>query len=78
MHNRKDTYEIIPSKHWVNLETGRTASIHGAVPYYTEREKFQWHIVQRGYTVRNVKTGTVGIGKMPWKTEAEAIEWVNS
>jgi hypothetical protein len=75
--SRKNTYEIIPSKHWVNQETGQTASLYGSVPYLTEREKFQWAIVQRGYTVRNIKTGVVGIGRLPWKTEAEAIEWIN-
>ena len=75
--NRKEIYEVIPSKHWVNLETGHTASLYGAVPYYTVRDKFNWHVVQRGYTVRNVETGAVGIGRMPWKTEEEALEWVN-
>ena len=75
--NRKQLFEIIPSKRWVNNETGQTASIYGSVPYVTIRDKFNWSIEVRGYTVQNLKTGTVGIGHMPWKTEAEAEEWLN-
>lgn len=74
--NRNQSFEIIPSKRWVNHETGQTASIYGSVPYVTIRDKFNWSIEVRGYTVRNTKTGVVGIGRAPWKTEAEAEEWL--
>ena len=76
--NRKTTFEIIESKQWVNHMTGQTASIYGAVPYVNDNEKQHWAITVRGYTVRNVKTGTVGIGRAPWKTEQEAIDWLNA
>jgi hypothetical protein len=76
--NRVDTFEVIPSKQWINSETGQTASIYGAVPYLSESEKAQWSVAVRGYTVRNLKTGAVGIGRMPWKTEEEALAWIKS
>lgn len=74
--NRNQSFEIIPSKRWVNHETGQTASIYGSVPYVTIRDKFNWSIETLGYTVRNIKTGVVGIGRAPWKTEVEAEEWL--
>lgn len=75
--NRKQSFEIIESKHWVNHETKQTASLYGSVPYVSDRDKFNWSIEVLGYTVRNIKNGTVGIGKIPWKTEAEAEAWLN-
>lgn len=76
--NRAEIFEVVPSKRWVNHQTGQTASIYGSVPYVTIRDKFNWSIEVRGYTVRNTQTGTVGIGRMPWKTEEEALSWINS
>jgi len=76
--NRSIIFEVIPSKHWINSETGQTASIYGAVPYLSENEKQKWSVALRGYTVRNLKTGAVGIGRTPWKTEEEALDWIKS
>lgn len=52
--------EIIPRKEWVNQVTGQKASVYGAVPYTSDRERDQWKVVETGYTVRNLNTGTVG------------------
>lgn len=65
--------EIIESKHWVNVETGRTASIYGAVPYTNDQDKLNWRIESRGYTWR-LNNGTIGLGRSPAKTLSEALE----
>ena len=65
--------EVIESKHWVNNSTGATASIYGAVPWTTEKEKAQWKIETRGYTWR-LSNGTIGLGRVPAKTMNEALE----
>lgn len=69
-------YEVIESRRWEG-PNGRQASIYGAVPYTSPAEKPQWKIVTVGYTVRNQRTGTVGVGKPPWKTQAEAQAWAD-
>jgi hypothetical protein len=63
--------DIIESKHWLNTETGQTASIYGAVPWIGEQGP--WQIVVRGYTWR-LDNGTVGLGRQPAKTKTEALE----
>lgn len=68
-------YEVIESKVW-RRDDGAVASIYGAVPYLNEAEKARWSIVSRGYTVRNTSTGTVGVGRVPWKTREEAEAWI--
>lgn len=68
--------EIIESKYWKNKITGQTASIYGAVPYTNEQEKDQWEKIVRGYTWR-LDNGTVGLGRVPAKTYAEALEVMN-
>ena len=68
-------YEIIESKHWKHT-SGRTASIYGAVPYYNDHDAKEWEIVSCGFTVRNLKTGTVGIGRPPFKTIEEAQAFI--
>jgi hypothetical protein len=70
-------YEVIESKSWKH-DDGRSASLYGAVPWTTEREKSQWKIVPRGYTVRDTTSGTVGIGRVPWATRAEAQAWADA
>lgn len=70
-------YEVIESKRWVNTVTGRTASLYGAVPWTTEAEKDQWTVQSAGWTVRDNKNGTVGIGRLPWPTKEEAQTWAN-
>ena len=67
-------YEAIPHKLWVHT-SGRTASIYGAYPWVSNAGKQEWHIEQRGWTVRNNRTNTTGFGHPPFKTldEAEAF-----
>jgi len=70
-------YEVIESKTW-KRDDGATASIYGAVPWTSSSEEKRWKIVPRGYTVRDNVSGTVGIGKQPWATRAEAQAWVDA
>lgn len=65
-------YEAIESKVWKNARTGATASIYGAVPYDTNAEAEGWAIVPVGFTIRDNVRGTVGIGRKPFDTMAEA------
>jgi hypothetical protein len=67
-------YEIIESKKWVNTATGATASIYGAAPYTNDKDRVFWSIEVVGYTIRNNDTGTVGLGRLPFKTMYEAVE----
>ncbi len=67
-------YEIVESKKWVNNKTGETASIYGSVPYTNDTDKLNWSIEVTGYTIRNNDTGTVGLGRKPFKTMYEAVE----
>ena len=69
-------YEVIESKAW-KRDDGRTASLYGAVPWTSPSEEKRWKVVTRGYTVRDNVQGTVGIGRQPWATRAEAQEWVD-
>ena len=69
-------YEVIESKAW-KRDDGRTASIYGALPWVTPSEEKRWKKVTRGYTVRDNVQGTVGIGKQPWPTRAEAQAWAD-
>jgi hypothetical protein len=78
MSNATPRYEVIPSRAWKNTTTGATASLYGAVPWTVESDKANWSIVDRGYTVRNRSTGTVGIGRQPWTTQAEAQVWADA
>ena len=68
----KRIIDVIESKHWRNTKTGQTASIYGAVPYCSAREKENWIIEKRGYTWKNAN-GTIGIGRQPAKTYKEAV-----
>ena len=65
--------EVIESKHWINLKTGRTASIYGSVPYVNETDKANWVIETVGFTWR-CDNGTIGLGRVPAKTRVEAEE----
>lgn len=67
-------YEIIESKRWINTITGQTASVYGSVPYTNDKENANWAIEVVGYTIRNNDTGTVGLGRKPFKTMYEAVE----
>jgi hypothetical protein len=69
-------YEVIESKVW-KRDDGATASIYGAVPWTASSEEKRWKMVTRGYTVRDNVSGTVGVGRQPWKTREEAQAWID-
>lgn len=62
--------KVIPSRRWQHV-SGRTASVYGAVPYVSDADKADWEIVTVGYSIQN-DDGTVGQGRPPYATEAEA------
>jgi hypothetical protein len=72
-------FEVIESEVW-RSNTGRTASIYGALPWISEAQRISegWEMVTTGYTVRDTVANTVGIGREPWKTRAEAQAWVDA
>lgn len=57
--------------------TGRSASIYGALPWRNEVEKADWTMVTEGYTIEH-PDGTIGIGRKPFATAAEAQAWVDA
>lgn len=63
--------EIIPARRWRNTKTKATASVYGAVPWFTEAAKADWEIESTGFTIK-WPDGTVGLGRPPFATEAEA------
>ncbi len=66
-------WQITESKRWVHSPSGRTASVYGAVPYYTEEEKYHWNIETTGYSFYNVRENTIhNFGKTWTKAAAEA------
>jgi hypothetical protein len=67
------TYEATPSRIW-RRDDGRTASPYGACPWTSKAEAARWKIEQVGWTVRDNSTGTIGLGRAPFKTEDEARE----
>ena len=69
-------YEIIESKRWKHVN-GSTASIYGACPWMSESDRKNWSLEIAGYTLRNVKTGVVGIGRKPFATYAEALAFIS-
>jgi hypothetical protein len=66
-------YEVTPSRLW-RRDDGRTASPYGACPWASKAEAARWKIEQAGWTVRDNQTGTIGLGRVPFKTESEAQE----
>lgn len=71
-------YDIIRSKKWVNIITNQTASIYGGVPYITDNDKKNWIIKECGWTLYNNKLNTVGIGRKPFTTYFEALNYLNN
>lgn len=69
-------YEVIESKVWVG-PNGITASPYGSCPWTSEADKPNWQLKTVGWTVRNLITGTVGIGKLPFDSKKEAQDWVD-
>lgn len=72
MANRN--YEVVPYRYW-KRDDGKTASLHGAVPYVSETEKVRWTIVEDGFTLYNPNSNTYGIGRQPFKTRQEAEDF---
>jgi len=70
-------YQVIESRMW-KRDDGRTASIYGACPWTSSPEKSRWTMVIVGWTVRDTRLGTIGIGRLPWSTESEARAWADS
>ena len=68
------TWTAIESKHYRH-PSGKTASLYGAHPHHGAGNG-GWEIVTAGWSVAN-KDGTVGCGRIPWKTEAEAEAFCN-
>jgi len=71
-------YEVVKSRYWLNSVTMATASCYGSAPYMSESDKANWSIVERGYTVRDNVTGTVGLGRQPFATEREVLDFIAS
>lgn len=63
--------KVIPARRWRNSVTGASASIYGAAPYASEAAKADWAIETSGYVIQ-WDDGTVGNGRPPYATEAEA------
>lgn len=71
--------EVIESRRWKHKGTGAVASLYGAVPW-TGRpgdRKEDWQLENVGWTIR-WDNGTIGIGRVPFKTEGEAQEWLDA
>lgn len=64
-------YEVIPARRWQHPD-GRTASLYGATP----GDGFVLTMV--GWTVQDLRTGTVGIGRKPWESFEDACKWVDA
>lgn len=64
-------YSVVEAVSW-QRDDGRTASIYGACPWMSERERPRWKTVSQGWTVQDARNGTVGCGRVPWKTREEA------
>lgn len=65
---RRSVGTVIPARHWRHSKTGATASVYGAHPGAGDP---CWTIETVGYTIRWAD-GTVGCGRPPFATEAEA------
>ena len=63
--------EVIESKVWHHIPTGRRASIYGALPYTQAGDKGNWIIISNGFTLR-MDNGTIGYGQPPFRTKEEA------
>jgi hypothetical protein len=68
--------KVIEARVWKH-SSGRTASVHGAVPWTTEAEKLEWSMQTVGYTIQH-PDGTVGLGRKPFATKTEAEAWVTA
>lgn len=65
------SYEVVIHSVWVHT-SGRTASMHGALPWGMGGVKEDWALEARGFTVFNPLTGQYGTGRPPFETRGEA------
>lgn len=65
--------KVIPALRYRHTPTGNTASIHGAMPWYGHGEQHEWVLEKVGWTWQ-LSDGTIGLGRAPAKTKAEALE----
>ena len=70
--NPEPRYTVIESRRWKNQETGATASPYGACPWVSDSDRENWTMETVGWTVRNNQEGTIGVGRLPWKTREES------
>ncbi len=77
MQTYPSRYTVIESLVWVNTHTGQRASTFGAIPWTDPADRPSWTLQAVGYTVRDNRLGTVGIGRKPWDTREQAQQWVN-
>ena len=75
--NPRGSGEVVPSRRWKH-RNGATASPYGAVPWTGApgNRKEDWSKETVGWTIQ-WGDGTVGIGRQPFKTQAEAQAWLN-
>jgi hypothetical protein len=62
---------VIPSRHHLR-DDGLKASVYGACPWLNDNERDRWTIVTNGWTWWDDMTNTVGMGRAPVATQAEA------
>jgi hypothetical protein len=70
--------KAVPAICWFHV-SGRRASSGGAAPWHTEAERREWTLQTDpaivGWTIQH-DDGTRGIGRVPFRTEAEALAWM--
>ncbi len=64
-------YEPIEAKIWLHT-SGRTASIYGSAPWYSDKESANWSMKFIGYTIVDTSTNTIGLGRKVMATLSEA------
>jgi len=70
-------YKVIESRRWYNLQTGAYASIYGATPWTNESKRHEWQMITVGYTVMDLVSNVVGMGRKPFTTSEEARQFAN-
>lgn len=66
-----DRITVIPSRVYIR-DDGKSASMYGSSPWGSPEEKKRWALVEQGWTWRDNRSNTIGLGRVPAKTEAEA------
>lgn len=77
MQTYPSRYEIIESRVWIHAVTGARVSPYGAAPWTRESDRANWTLATVGYTVRENRKGTIGIGRLAFLTREQAQVWVN-